>query len=307
MFVCSEMSASSQRNVFLTVSLTLRRSLLQEEQGSVPRGADDFFNARRQSSDPQRGPRLHGHRLRRHLVSFGARGQFLLEVDHSWFITKRSLGYERFPHASYHVRCSVICRGVVGEPCDRVCCAQECVEQSGGCGLRQREDQTRRERPCPTPLIYCGRGKRAPNTHWMLSTHNATRPPSLCQRERAHISNKREDDGTFVQKTLCIWAFYLSGCESLCGLACSFSWLLNTRVFKLKPDMSSQLLDHCLAPDTSGDGTGCDNMTCIIITLRPHPSPGQPDDKKKRKHQDEAEGAAEPEKNENNSKKAKSD
>uniref|UniRef100_A0A8C9XRX4 Protein phosphatase 1G n=1 Tax=Sander lucioperca TaxID=283035 RepID=A0A8C9XRX4_SANLU len=25
-----------------------------------------------------------------------------------------------------------------------------------------------------------------------------------------------------------------------------------------------ELLDHCLAPDTSGDGTGCDNMTCII-------------------------------------------
>uniref|UniRef100_H2SU24 Protein phosphatase 1G n=1 Tax=Takifugu rubripes TaxID=31033 RepID=H2SU24_TAKRU len=30
-----------------------------------------------------------------------------------------------------------------------------------------------------------------------------------------------------------------------------------------------ELLDHCLAPDTSGDGTGCDNMTCVIITLRP--------------------------------------
>uniref|UniRef100_A0A8C6NJR8 Protein phosphatase 1G n=1 Tax=Nothobranchius furzeri TaxID=105023 RepID=A0A8C6NJR8_NOTFU len=29
-----------------------------------------------------------------------------------------------------------------------------------------------------------------------------------------------------------------------------------------------ELLDHCLAPDSSGDGTGCDNMTCIIITLR---------------------------------------
>uniref|UniRef100_H3B3F1 protein-serine/threonine phosphatase n=1 Tax=Latimeria chalumnae TaxID=7897 RepID=H3B3F1_LATCH len=29
-----------------------------------------------------------------------------------------------------------------------------------------------------------------------------------------------------------------------------------------------QLLDHCLAPDTSGDGTGCDNMTCIIVSFR---------------------------------------
>uniref|UniRef100_A0A8D3D842 Protein phosphatase 1G n=1 Tax=Scophthalmus maximus TaxID=52904 RepID=A0A8D3D842_SCOMX len=52
---------------------------------------------------------------------------------------------------------------------------------------------------------------------------------------------------------------------------------------RIKPDQSGkvrplssiveELVDHCLAPDTSGDGTGCDNMTCIIITLRPHPSP----------------------------------
>ncbi|NXX47835.1 PPM1G phosphatase, partial [Tricholaema leucomelas] len=30
-----------------------------------------------------------------------------------------------------------------------------------------------------------------------------------------------------------------------------------------------ELLDQCLAPDTSGDGTGCDNMTCIIISFKP--------------------------------------
>ncbi|XP_015241975.1 PREDICTED: protein phosphatase 1G [Cyprinodon variegatus] len=64
-----------------------------------------------------------------------------------------------------------------------------------------------------------------------------------------------------------------------------------------------ELLDHCLAPDTSGDGTGCDNMTCMIITFRPHPA--QPDNTKKRKLQEEAEGA-EPEEN-RNSKKGKSE
>ncbi|KAM4043952.1 protein phosphatase 1G [Anomaloglossus baeobatrachus] len=31
-----------------------------------------------------------------------------------------------------------------------------------------------------------------------------------------------------------------------------------------------ELLDQCLAPDTSGDGTGCDNMTCIIIRFLPN-------------------------------------
>ncbi|TNN56290.1 Protein phosphatase 1G [Liparis tanakae] len=116
----------------------------------------------------------------------------------------------------------------------------------------------------------------------------------------------------------------LSGDHDFMVIACDGIWnvLSSQEVVdfvseRIKPDKSGhvrllsniveELLDHCLAPDTSGDGTGCDNMTCMIITLRPHPSPGQPDDKKKRKHQDEAEGAAEPEKNENGGKKAKSD
>jgi protein phosphatase 1G len=30
-----------------------------------------------------------------------------------------------------------------------------------------------------------------------------------------------------------------------------------------------QLFDHCLAPDTLGDGTGCDNMTAVIVQFRP--------------------------------------
>uniref|UniRef100_A0A669EEM2 Protein phosphatase 1G n=1 Tax=Oreochromis niloticus TaxID=8128 RepID=A0A669EEM2_ORENI len=47
---------------------------------------------------------------------------------------------------------------------------------------------------------------------------------------------------------------------------------------RIKPDQNGktralsliveELLDHCLAPDTSGDGTGCDNMTCVIVTFR---------------------------------------
>lgn len=30
-----------------------------------------------------------------------------------------------------------------------------------------------------------------------------------------------------------------------------------------------ELFMHCLAPDSEGDGTGCDNMTCIIVTFNP--------------------------------------
>lgn len=30
-----------------------------------------------------------------------------------------------------------------------------------------------------------------------------------------------------------------------------------------------QLCDACLAPDTDNDGTGCDNMTCLLVLIQP--------------------------------------
>lgn len=115
----------------------------------------------------------------------------------------------------------------------------------------------------------------------------------------------------------------LSGDHDFMVIACDGIWnvLSSQEVVdfiskRIKPDKSGkvralssiveELLDHCLAPDTSGDGTGCDNMTCIIITLRPHPSPAQPDDTKKRKNREEAEGAEAGESG-NKGKKAKGD
>ncbi|XP_073413870.1 protein phosphatase 1G [Dendrobates tinctorius] len=41
-----------------------------------------------------------------------------------------------------------------------------------------------------------------------------------------------------------------------------------------------ELLDQCLAPDTSGDGTGCDNMTCIIIRFQPNSHSTEPNKRK---------------------------
>ncbi|XP_029452205.1 protein phosphatase 1G [Rhinatrema bivittatum] len=50
-----------------------------------------------------------------------------------------------------------------------------------------------------------------------------------------------------------------------------------------------ELLDQCLAPDTSGDGTGCDNMTCIIVHFKPRHSPkSQPEGSKRRLEETEA-------------------
>ena len=52
----------------------------------------------------------------------------------------------------------------------------------------------------------------------------------------------------------------------------------------------SQLLDSCLAPDTSGDGSGCDNMTSIIVVFNAAESDAATDhNNKKRKLQQDAE------------------
>ncbi|XP_066482928.1 protein phosphatase 1G isoform X2 [Tiliqua scincoides] len=53
-----------------------------------------------------------------------------------------------------------------------------------------------------------------------------------------------------------------------------------------------ELLDRCLAPDTSGDGTGCDNMTCIIISFKPRPNQVPSAEGSKRKLEDKTVVAA---------------
>uniref|UniRef100_A0A9J7Y7G6 Protein phosphatase 1G n=1 Tax=Cyprinus carpio carpio TaxID=630221 RepID=A0A9J7Y7G6_CYPCA len=75
---------------------------------------------------------------------------------------------------------------------------------------------------------------------------------------------------------------------------------LKTEAGKNRPlsAIIEELLDHCLAPDTSGDGTGCDNMTCIIITFPPHLGSNKDEGTKKRKPEEE---------NGNDSKKSKTE
>ena len=48
-----------------------------------------------------------------------------------------------------------------------------------------------------------------------------------------------------------------------------------------------QLLDSCLAPDTTGDGTGCDNMTAIVV-LFDSESRGATEHNDKKRKQEEA-------------------
>ncbi|XP_022169006.1 probable protein phosphatase 2C 6 [Myzus persicae] len=50
-----------------------------------------------------------------------------------------------------------------------------------------------------------------------------------------------------------------------------------------KPDVKlssicEDLFDHCLAPNTLSDGTGCDNMTCIIVKLKQNQKRSRTDD-----------------------------
>ncbi|KAF7273897.1 putative protein phosphatase CG10417 [Rhynchophorus ferrugineus] len=61
-----------------------------------------------------------------------------------------------------------------------------------------------------------------------------------------------------------------------------------------------EMFDHCLAPNTMGDGTGCDNMTAIIVKFKPtlkkrqaSPGPAEVDtDTKRAKTQDETAGSS---------------
>lgn len=38
---------------------------------------------------------------------------------------------------------------------------------------------------------------------------------------------------------------------------------------KKMSQICEELFDHCLAPNTLGDGTGCDNMTAVIVRFKP--------------------------------------
>ncbi|KAG8516718.1 Protein phosphatase 1G [Galemys pyrenaicus] len=64
---------------------------------------------------------------------------------------------------------------------------------------------------------------------------------------------------------------------------------------RLLSSIVEELLDQCLAPDTSGDGTGCDDMTCIIICFKPHNTAELQPESSKRKLEDvlSTEGAEE--------------
>uniref|UniRef100_A0A673L0V3 Protein phosphatase 1G n=1 Tax=Sinocyclocheilus rhinocerous TaxID=307959 RepID=A0A673L0V3_9TELE len=79
---------------------------------------------------------------------------------------------------------------------------------------------------------------------------------------------------------------------------------LKTEAGKNRPlsAIIEELLDHCLAPDTSGDGTGCDNMTCVIISFSPHLGSNIGESTKKRKPEESA-----AEENGNYSKKSKTE
>ncbi|KAJ7341440.1 hypothetical protein JRQ81_005535 [Phrynocephalus forsythii] len=71
--------------------------------------------------------------------------------------------------------------------------------------------------------------------------------------------------------------------------------------------IAEELLDCCLAPDTSGDGTGCDNMTCILISFKPRTSQGCPVAEGGKRKLEEATAPAATPTEESSSKKARQD
>ncbi|KAJ7373844.1 Protein phosphatase 1G [Desmophyllum pertusum] len=51
-------------------------------------------------------------------------------------------------------------------------------------------------------------------------------------------------------------------------------------------NICEELLDSCLAPDTSGDGSGCDNMTSIIVVFNAESDTADHNNKKRKLQQD---------------------
>lgn len=45
------------------------------------------------------------------------------------------------------------------------------------------------------------------------------------------------------------------------------------------------MLDSCLAPDTTGDGSGCDNMTAIIVLFNSESGATEHNDKKRKQQE----------------------
>nr|KAG5691478.1 hypothetical protein BaRGS_026253 [Batillaria attramentaria] len=63
--------------------------------------------------------------------------------------------------------------------------------------------------------------------------------------------------------------FFVVACDGICQEVVDYvAERLKDPEKRSKPSLiCEELFDHCLAPNTYGDGTGCDNMTCVIVVF----------------------------------------
>lgn len=52
------------------------------------------------------------------------------------------------------------------------------------------------------------------------------------------------------------------------NISCFYSMSQNSNLAVYYIFLIFQMFDHCLAPSTIGDGTGCDNMTAILVRFK---------------------------------------
>lgn len=82
-----------------------------------------------------------------------------------------------------------------------------------------------------------------------------------------HLEIDTEQDEFMVLACDGIWNFMSS--QEVCDYVSVR--LQGARNYERLSQICEELFMHCLAPDSDGDGTGCDNMTCVIITFTPFP------------------------------------
>ncbi|XP_046576024.1 protein phosphatase 1G-like [Haliotis rubra] len=105
---------------------------------------------------------------------------------------------------------------------------------------------------------------RALGDHFYKRNHELSlREQMITSLPDIHVTTVQEEDEFMVLACDGIWNFMSS--QEVVDMV---RQKLSDPVKREKPSLvCEELFDYCLAPNTFGDGTGCDNMTCIIVTF----------------------------------------
>ncbi|CAF0824326.1 unnamed protein product, partial [Didymodactylos carnosus] len=133
------------------------------------------------------------------------------------------------------------------------------------------EDPIERERieKAGYKVTLDGRVSGGLNLSRAIGDHGYKRTPNLPAAEQAITAYPEIKTLTIEEKD----EFMIIACDGIWNFMSSqdvVDFVRNRLSKSSLTQICDDLFMYCLAPNTSGDGTGCDNMTCIIVTFKPH-------------------------------------